>query len=107
MWDFISENMAHKTEQHTPVFPSTLKALNNVSANSISGVEMVSEGAWTSAPQDAIICGLKELPESSEPITNQHIYFAHAYKVPLRSPCRNIIFVNLTDDGHLDLSLYI
>jgi len=42
--------------------------------------ELVSQGTWVNAPKDAIILGLKELPEDSFPLIHQHIYFAHAYK---------------------------
>lgn len=37
-------------------------------------------GAWKSAPKDATIVGLKELEESTDPISNNMIYFAHCYK---------------------------
>jgi saccharopine dehydrogenase (NAD+, L-lysine-forming) len=41
----------------------------------------VAEGSWQDhAPAEAYILGLKELPESAEPLVNRHIYFAHAYK---------------------------
>jgi len=43
-------------------------------------VELVPQGTWVNAPMDAIILGLKELPEDNFALTNQHIYFAHAYK---------------------------
>ncbi len=42
--------------------------------------ELVSQGSWVNAPVDAIILGLKELPEDNFPLIHQHIYFAHAYK---------------------------
>lgn len=42
--------------------------------------ELVPEGSWVDAPKDAIILGLKELPEDNFPLIHQHIYFAHAYK---------------------------
>ncbi|WNC73224.1 saccharopine dehydrogenase [Thalassotalea psychrophila] len=44
------------------------------------GCNIVSAGSWVDAPKNAIILGLKELPEDSFPIIHQHIYFAHAYK---------------------------
>ncbi|MCO4797986.1 MAG: saccharopine dehydrogenase [Colwelliaceae bacterium] len=43
-------------------------------------VAIVSQGSWVDAPKDAIILGLKELPEDSFPLIHQHIYFAHAFK---------------------------
>lgn len=48
---------------------------------SIPGVEMAPSGSWTSAPKEAFIVGLKELPESDDPVTHRHIFYAHAYKV--------------------------
>jgi len=42
--------------------------------------ELVPEGSWINAPKEAIILGLKELPEDDFPLVHQHIYFAHAYK---------------------------
>ena len=50
---------------------------------SIPGVEMAPSGSWTSAPKEAFIIGLKELPESDDPVTHKHIFYAHAYKVNL------------------------
>lgn len=44
------------------------------------GCQMVEDGAWTDAPAQAIILGLKELPDKPACLKNSHIYFAHAYK---------------------------
>lgn len=44
------------------------------------GCALVEPGTWPDAPGDAFIIGLKELPESTEPLAHRHIYFAHAYK---------------------------
>ncbi len=83
-------------EQRTPVVPEDAAALI------VAGVEVIVEaspkrcieiddyaavgckitdaGSWRRAPQDAVILGLKELPESTEPLVHRHIYFAHVYK---------------------------
>jgi saccharopine dehydrogenase (NAD+, L-lysine-forming) len=45
-----------------------------------AGCEIVPQGSWRTAPQDAIILGLKELPEDGTPLTHRHIMFGHAYK---------------------------
>jgi saccharopine dehydrogenase (NAD+, L-lysine-forming) len=45
-----------------------------------AGCEIAVENAWPSAPADAIIFGLKELPEDGTPLTHRHIMFGHAYK---------------------------
>ena len=45
-----------------------------------AGCEIAPENTWPSAPSDAIIFGLKELPEDGTPLTHRHIMFGHAYK---------------------------
>ncbi|KGK80266.1 saccharopine dehydrogenase [Thalassobacter stenotrophicus] len=45
-----------------------------------AGCAIAPEGAWTGAPKDAIIFGLKELPEDGTPLIHRHIMFGHAYK---------------------------
>merc|ERR1740117_1774294 len=44
------------------------------------GCTMVDGGTWTSAPPDAFIVGLKELPEDGSALTHRHILFAHCFK---------------------------
>lgn len=45
-----------------------------------AGCEIVAENLWPKAPTDAIIFGLKELPEDGTPLIHRHIMFGHAYK---------------------------
>lgn len=45
-----------------------------------AGCEIAAENSWPDAPADAIIFGLKELPEEGTPLTHRHILFGHAYK---------------------------
>ena len=45
-----------------------------------AGCQIVAENSWPFAPQDAIIFGLKELPEDGTPLTHRHIMFGHAFK---------------------------
>lgn len=45
-----------------------------------AGCEIGVENAWPEAPRDAIIFGLKELPEDGTPLRHRHIMFGHAYK---------------------------
>ncbi len=45
-----------------------------------AGCEIVAEGSWPEAPRDAIIFGLKELPDDGTPLVHRHIMFGHAYK---------------------------
>ena len=45
-----------------------------------AGCEIAAENLWPQAPRDAIIFGLKELPEDGTPLVHRHIMFGHAYK---------------------------
>ena len=45
-----------------------------------AGAQIAPAGAWPEAPDDAIIFGLKELPEDGTPLFHRHIMFGHAYK---------------------------
>ncbi|WP_375551325.1 saccharopine dehydrogenase [Rhodophyticola porphyridii] len=45
-----------------------------------AGARIAAENSWPDAPADAIVFGLKELPEDGTPLTHRHIMFGHAYK---------------------------
>ena len=45
-----------------------------------AGCILEPEGGWPKAPVDAVILGLKELPQGDTPLDHTHVYFAHAYK---------------------------
>ncbi|MCK0121846.1 saccharopine dehydrogenase [Loktanella sp. F6476L] len=45
-----------------------------------AGCATAAAGSWPDAPDDAIIFGLKELPEDGTPLRHRHIMFGHAYK---------------------------
>ncbi|MCE8507232.1 saccharopine dehydrogenase [Ruegeria pomeroyi] len=45
-----------------------------------AGCEIAPENSWPDAPRDAIIFGLKELPEDGTPLPHRHIMFGHAFK---------------------------
>lgn len=45
-----------------------------------AGAKIAAEGSWPKAPRDAIIFGLKELPEDGTALIHRHILFGHAYK---------------------------
>ncbi len=45
-----------------------------------AGARIVAEGSWPSAPEDAFVLGLKELPEDGTPLRHRHIMFGHAFK---------------------------
>lgn len=46
----------------------------------VAGCAVAPENAWPEAPSDAIIFGLKELPDDGTPLRHRHIMFGHAYK---------------------------
>ncbi len=46
----------------------------------LAGCAIVPENSWPQAPRDAIIFGLKELPEDGTALVHAHIMFGHAYK---------------------------
>lgn len=45
-----------------------------------AGCAIAPEGSWTTAPKEAIIFGLKELPDDGTPLPHRHIMFGHAFK---------------------------
>lgn len=45
-----------------------------------AGATIAAEGSWPLAPAEAIIFGLKELPDDGTPLTHRHIMFGHAFK---------------------------
>ncbi len=45
-----------------------------------AGAEIAPAGAWREAPLDAIVFGLKDLPNDGTPLAHRHIMFGHAYK---------------------------
>ncbi len=45
-----------------------------------AGCEIAAENSWPEAPAEAIIFGLKELPEDGTPLVHRHIMFGHAFK---------------------------
>ncbi len=51
-----------------------------ISGFAATGCTIVDENTWPHAPADAIVFGLKELPEDGSPLGHRHIMFGHAYK---------------------------
>ncbi|WP_135506557.1 saccharopine dehydrogenase [Roseovarius aestuariivivens] len=45
-----------------------------------AGCEIVAAHSWPSAPRDALVFGLKELPDDGTPLVHRHIMFGHAFK---------------------------
>jgi len=58
---------------------SSVRAIS-IAGYAAAGCEIAPENSWPDAPADAIIFGLKELPEDGTPVTHRHILFGHAYK---------------------------
>eukprot|EP01118_Nematostelium_gracile_P005802 TRINITY_DN1850_c0_g1_i1.p2 TRINITY_DN1850_c0_g1~~TRINITY_DN1850_c0_g1_i1.p2 ORF type:complete len:364 (-),score=90.02 TRINITY_DN1850_c0_g1_i1:10-1101(-) len=83
-------------EKRTPILPHHAKQLMEaghkitveeselrcvpVSEYEKVGCTIVKEGSWRNAPKDAIILGLKELPEEKFNLDHRHVMFAHCYK---------------------------
>lgn len=44
------------------------------------GCDIAPAGSWIDAPRDAIILGLKELPDDGTHLSHRHIMFGHAFK---------------------------
>lgn len=45
-----------------------------------AGADIADQGNWPGAPRDAIMFGLKELPDDGRPLVHRHILFGHAFK---------------------------
>ena len=45
-----------------------------------AGCTIAAANSWPNAPHDALIFGLKELPDDGTPLGHRHILFGHAYK---------------------------
>ncbi len=64
---------------HVTVEESSVRAIA-IDGYKAAGCEIAAENSWPEAPLDAIIFGLKELPEDGTPLPHRHIMFGHAYK---------------------------
>ncbi|MDO0910274.1 saccharopine dehydrogenase [Streptomyces sp. DT2A-34] len=84
------------TERRTPIVPSDARRLVEsgvtltveespqrifpVEEYEAAGCRIAPTGSWVSAPADAVVIGLKELPDGPAELTHRHIFFGHAYK---------------------------
>ena len=57
--------------------PSRIISLKSYTA---AGAHAAPFGSWPDAPADAIVFGLKELPDEDTPLRHRHIFFGHAFK---------------------------
>ncbi|MET9872137.1 saccharopine dehydrogenase [Streptomyces sp. NPDC006386] len=87
---------ARTTERRTPVVPDDARRLveNGVELTveespqrvfpieeyQAAGCRVAPAGSWVTAPPDAVVLGLKELPDEPAGLTHRHIFFGHAYK---------------------------
>ncbi len=63
-----------------------------------AGCQIAPENTWPDAPTDAIIFGLKELPDDDTPLRHRHIMFGHAYK---GQPAGRVLLNRFADGGTL------
>ncbi|MFC9841934.1 saccharopine dehydrogenase [Streptomyces sp. NPDC060223] len=84
------------TERRTPIVPADARRLVEsgvtltveqspqrvfpIEAYEEAGCRVAETGSWVSAPPDAVVLGLKELPDEPAELTHRHIFFGHAYK---------------------------
>lgn len=84
------------TERRTPLVPSDARRLVErgvtltvedspqrifpVEEYEAAGCRTAPAGSWVSAPEPAVVLGLKELPDQPGELTHDHIFFGHAYK---------------------------
>lgn len=87
---------ARTTERRTPIVPDDARRLvgNGVELTveespqrvfpveeyEAAGCRVAPAGSWVSAPPDAVVLGLKELPDEPAELTHRHIFFGHAFK---------------------------
>ncbi|WP_309096706.1 saccharopine dehydrogenase [Streptomyces sp.] len=87
---------ARTTERRTPVVPDDARRLVEhgveltveespqrvfpIEEYEAAGCRVAPAGSWVSAPRDAVVLGLKELPDQPAELTHRHIFFGHAYK---------------------------
>ncbi|MFJ4364484.1 saccharopine dehydrogenase [Streptomyces chartreusis] len=84
------------TERRTPLVPSDARRLVERGVTltveespqrifpaeeyEAAGCRTAPAGSWVSAPERAVVLGLKELPDQPDELTHDHIFFGHAYK---------------------------
>ncbi|MGW2857742.1 saccharopine dehydrogenase, partial [Streptomyces sp. NPDC001215] len=84
------------TERRTPLVPSDARRLVDAGVTvtvedspqrvfpakeyEAVGCRLAEPGSWVTAPRDAVILGLKELPDQPPELIHRHVFFGHAYK---------------------------
>lgn len=59
-------------DSHARVYP--------IDAYARAGATVVPAGQWITAPDEAIVLGLKDLPDDGTALRHRHVMFGHAYK---------------------------
>lgn len=70
---------------HTVTVEESTQRIFSIEEYQQAGCTIVPAGAWETAPHDAYILGLKNLPESPQLLKHKHIYFAHSFKGQLHA----------------------
>ena len=52
----------------------------DVEAYRSGGCGTAAAGSWVDAPDDAVVLGIKELPDGPSTLRHRHVFFGHAYK---------------------------
>ncbi|KPI27838.1 Saccharopine dehydrogenase (NAD(+), L-lysine-forming) [Actinobacteria bacterium OV320] len=84
------------TERRTPVVPDDARRLVEAGVEltvedspqrvfpareyEAVGARIAPAGSWVSAPPEAVVLGLKELPDRPTQLRHRHVFFGHAYK---------------------------
>jgi len=87
---------ARETERRAPLVPADVRQLVDAGARvtveespqrvvpieeyAEAGADIVAQHAWTRAPRDAYVIGIKELPDEPAELAHRHVYFAHSFK---------------------------
>jgi len=87
---------ARATERRTPLVPAdaarlvaegiavtverSARRIFDDAAYAGAGCTLVASGTWVDAPKDALILGVKELPEAPDTLGGTYAHFAHLYK---------------------------
>ncbi|ELS58081.1 saccharopine dehydrogenase [Streptomyces viridochromogenes] len=106
------------TERRTPIVPSDARRLVEsgvtltveespqrifpVEEYEAAGCRRAPAGSWVSAPGQAVVIGLKELPDQPGELTHRHVFFGHAYK---RQPGAEALLRRFTAGGGALLDL--
>jgi saccharopine dehydrogenase (NAD+, L-lysine-forming) len=88
---------ARETERRAPVVPADVRRLRDagftvtveespqrvfpIGEYGAAGARIAAKSSWDEhAPDDAVVVGIKELPEEPSSLRHTHVYFAHSFK---------------------------